>query len=274
MTIHHHLTRAASQGARRPAALVARAGIQPGRAEDLEATARGPSLAHVSHELRTPIHAVLGYAALLHEGAGGALPPLAAEMVDRIARSAQHLRELVDDLLDIARLDAGTARATIEEVSMGALLRDALATLEPQARSKGLALGLIGADVQRVRTDARRVRQIVLNLAANAIKFTERGGVTVALEAHRSHVAVHVADTGVGIAREDQAQVFDEFVQVGAARGGAHGGVGLGLAISRRLARLLGGDLTLRSEPGRGSCFTLTLPAESPARPPVEGISR
>jgi signal transduction histidine kinase len=224
----------------------------------------------MSHELRTPIHAVLGYATLLYEGAGGTLPLPAAEMVDRIARSARHLNALVDDLLDLARLDAGRVRAVAEDVALNALVRDAVASLEPHARSKGLALEVRGADVPRVRTDATRVRQIVLNLVANAVKFTERGGVTVSLESHPSRVAVHVADTGIGIAAADQERVFDEFVQVGARQGGA----GLGLAISRRLARLLSADLTLRSEPGRGSCFTLTLPAGGPAGPSDEEVGR
>jgi signal transduction histidine kinase len=221
--------------------------------------------AYMSHELRTPVHAVLGYSTLLSEGAGGALPPSAAEMVGRIARSAQHLRALVDDLLDLGRLDAGKVQLTMEDVPLATLLRETLAALEPQARAKGLALAVEVApgatDVLRVRTDVMRVRQIVLNLASNAVKFTERGGVTVTLERSGTDaVAVHVADTGVGIAGEDLERVFDEFVQVGRART-AHGGTGLGLAISRRLARLLGGDLAVRSAPARGSCFTLTLPA-------------
>jgi signal transduction histidine kinase len=214
--------------------------------------------AQMSHELRTPVNAVLGYSTLLSEGAGGALPPPAAEMVGRIAHSAQHLRALVDDLLDLGRLDAGKMRLAMEEVPLPALVRDALTAVEPQARAKGLALVVEAADVPRVRTDVTRVRQIVLNLASNAVKFTDHGAVTVTLERHGPDaVAVRVADTGVGIAGKDLERVFDEFVQVGA----AHGGTGLGLAISLRLARLLGGDLTVRSAPARGSCFTLTLPA-------------
>jgi signal transduction histidine kinase len=238
-----------------------------GRAQQrhAETTAKERFLAHMSHELRTPVNAVLGYTALLCEGNAGALPQPVAQMVGRIARSARHLRALVDELLDLGRLEAGRVPLAVEELSLPALVHDALAALEPQARAKGLALELRSRDaeaVPRVRTDARRVRQVLLNLLSNAVKFTERGGVTVVLEPRPAGiVAVHVVDTGVGIAPEDQERVFDEFVQVGAARGGAHGGTGLGLAISRRLARLLGGDLTLHSAPGRGSRFTLTLPA-------------
>jgi PAS domain S-box-containing protein len=227
------------------------------QALDAETKAKERFFAHMSHELRTPVNAVLGYSTLLTEGTGGALPAAAAKMVGRIARSAQHLRELVDDLLDISRIEAGKVTLAIEEVALFALVRDTLASLEPQARAKGLALELRPAEVPRLRTDARRVRQILLNLLSNAVKFTECGSVTVAIEPHLpGGVAVRVDDTGVGIAAEDQDRVFEEFVQVGATRGGT----GLGLPISRRLARLLGGDLTLNSAPGRGSCFTLTLP--------------
>jgi PAS domain S-box-containing protein len=238
-----------------------RARLVQQRAQALRAekTAKERFFAHMSHELRTPVNAVLGYSTLLSEGDAGALPPAAAQMVARIASSAQHLRGLVDDLLDLSRMEAGKLALEVEEVSLPALLYDAIAVLEPQARAKGITLELRPAEAPspRLRTDARRVRQVLLNLLANAVKFTEHGSVTVALEPHGPQgIAVHVVDTGVGIAAEDQQRVFDEFVQVGA----AHGGTGLGLAISRRLARLLGGDLTLRSALGHGSRFTLSLP--------------
>jgi PAS domain S-box-containing protein len=238
-----------------------------------ETSAKERFLVHMSHELRTPVHTVLGYAALLSEGNAGALPPTAAQMVGRIARSARHLQELVDDLLDISRLEAGKVRLALGEVSLPAIVHDMLAALEPQARVKGLDLVLRGGDVPRLHTDARRVRQIVLNLLSNAVKCTEHGSVTVVIEGHSpGEVAVHVIDTGTGIAPADQERVFEEFVQVGAA---PQGGTGLGLAISRRLARLLGGDLSLRSAPARGSCFTLTLPvAGAPRAEAEEGQSR
>ena len=157
----------------------------------------------------------------------------------------------------------------MENVALSSLVRDTLTSLETQARAKGLTLELEAVNVPLICTDAKRVKQIVLNLASNAVKFTERGGVTVTLERQASNaLAVVIADTGVGIASGDLERVFDEFVQVGA----AHGGTGLGLAISRRLARLLGGDITVTSAPAQGSCFTLTLPmapAAAPCRQPV-----
>ena len=226
-----------------------------------ETTAKERFFAHMSHELRTPVNAVLGYGTLLLDGMAGALPPSAVQMIDRLFHSAQHLRALVDDLLDLGRLDAGKVQLTNEDVSLPALLRDTLTALEPQARAKGLTLAVDAADVPRVFTDSTRVRQIVLNLVSNAVKFTEFGEVRITIERCGSDtIAVRVIDTGVGIAGEDLERVFDEFVQVGA----AHGGTGLGLAISRRLARLLGGELTVRSTPARGSSFTLTLPIASP----------
>lgn len=226
-----------------------------------ETLAKERFFAQMSHELRTPVNAVLGYCGLLIDGIAGTLPAPAHGMVERMNRTAQHLRAMVDDLLDLARLDAGRVQLTMEHVALPALLRDALASVEPQARLKGLALEFEADDVRAVWADATRVRQIVLNLVSNAIKFTASGRVSVVLERHAPDVvAVRVADTGVGIAPEDLERVFDEFVQVGA----AHGGTGLGLAISRRLARLLGGDLTVHSVPARGSCFTLTLPVTPP----------
>lgn len=222
-----------------------------------EATAKERFFAQMSHELRTPVNAVMGYCTLLVDGTAGMLPTQAAGMIDRIARNAQHLCALVDDLLDLGRLDAGKVQLTMEEVALAALVRDTLTSLEPQARAKGLTLGFEAPDVPHVSTDAKCVRQIVLNLASNAVKFTESGGITVTIERRASEtLAVHVADSGIGIASDDLERVFDEFVQAGT----PHGGTGLGLAISRRLARLLGGDLTVRSAVARGSCFTLTLP--------------
>ena len=213
--------------------------------------------AHMSHELRTPVNALLGYSSLLLEGIAGELPAKAAEMIERMARNAQHLRALVDDLLDLGRLDAGKVQLTMEVVSLPVLLRETLNSVESLARAKGLAIELEAADVPRVCTDAQRVQQIVLNLLSNAVKFTDRGGVRITIERQAPDVLeVCVADTGVGIASEDLDRVFDEFVQVGA----PHGGTGLGLAISRRLARLLSGDLTVQSTPAKGTCFTLTLP--------------
>jgi signal transduction histidine kinase len=215
-------------------------------------------LAHISHELRTPANVVLGYAELLSDGAGGALPTKAAEMIGRIAHSARHLRLLVDDILDLTRLEAGLAMLAPEEHSLSVLLRETLVWLEPQASAKGISIRFEEAEVPLIRTDSTRVRQIMLNLLSNAVRFTERGSITVALGmAHSGSVAIRVSDTGIGMTADELDRVFDEFFQAGA----RNGGTGLGLAISRRLARLLGGDLCVESTHGEGTSFTLTLPA-------------
>ena len=228
-------------------------------------TERSRFFASMSHELRTPINAILGYSALLREGVYGDLSTTQSGAMDRVSRSARHLLELVNDVLDISKLEAGKLVIHPEPTPLGALLRDVAATVELQAREKGLALELeLAGDVTLV-TDPGRVRQIALNLLSNAVKFTDAGSVRVVLAHDAAWAEVCVADTGPGIDPEDQERVFQEFEQT---RGGAgRGGTGLGLPISRRLAELLGGRLTLESTPGEGSRFTLRLPLASPPGP-------
>lgn len=255
---------------------VPRSGVRPNyspRTDDRRAPAIGPAmdepdpgapiadkalfLAYVSHELRTPANVVLGYSDLLSDGAGGTLPAKAAEMIGRIAHSARHLRELVDDILDLTRLETCMVTLALEEQPLAALLRETLEWLDPQASAKGITIRFEEADVPVIRTDSTRVRQIVLNLLSNALRFTERGSITLALGmAHPGSVSIRVSDTGIGMTADELERVFDEFFQAGAHKGGT----GLGLAISRRLARLLGGDLRAESTSGEGSSFTLTLP--------------
>ena len=233
----------------------------------VEAAAQATSMkerffAQMSHELRTPVNAVLGYSSLIVEGLAGEVSPTALEMVGRIRRSAQHLLELVNDVLDLSRLEAGKLRIETGEFDLAALVRDTLTSVAPQAPAKGLALAVTGASSLPIESDQARVRQILLNLVSNAVKFTERGSVTIGVSAlDDRRVQLSVTDTGVGIAPGDLERVFAEFVQVGAAK---EGGTGLGLTISARLARLLGGTLAAESEQGHGSRFTLTLPVCCP----------
>jgi signal transduction histidine kinase len=225
------------------------------------ARVKGDFLATMSHEVRTPMNAVLGAAGLLK---GTRLDGPQTEYVEMISTAGAVLMNVLDDVLDLSKIEAGKFQISPAPTDLHALARRCADLWRPQAEAAGLTFDLrLDPEVPAtVTVDAGRLSQILFNLLSNAVKFTERGGVTVVLEPRPAGiVAVHVVDTGVGIAPEDQERVFDEFVQVGAARGGAHGGTGLGLAISRRLARLLGGDLTLHSAPGRGSRFTLTLPA-------------
>jgi signal transduction histidine kinase len=220
---------------------------------------RSRFFASMSHELRTPINAILGYGQLLREGVYGELGEKQAGAADRLVNSGRHLLELVNDVLDISKLEAGKLEVHPEPVELAALLREVATTLELQARDKGLELRVEAPREFPLVTDPARVRQIVLNLLSNAVKFTDVGEVRLELVPAGEWVQVRVADTGPGIAPEDQQRIFDEFEQTAAAA--SRGGTGLGLAISKRLAALLGGTLSVVSQPGEGSTFTLRLPA-------------
>jgi signal transduction histidine kinase/CheY-like chemotaxis protein len=238
------------------------------QAEDLERamTERSRFFASLSHELRTPINAVIGYNHLLQERIFGKLSERQSEALAKANRSAQHLLELVDDILDISKIEAGKLEVLPEETNLAALMRDTATSLQLQAREKGIELEIEAPDQLKVETDPARVRQVVLNLLSNAVKFTEEGRVTLTVSRDGGDmIRVQVSDTGPGIAPEDQDRIFEEFEQ--ARSSGAASGTGLGLAISRRLAELLGGRLELESEVGVGSTFILTLPETIPARP-------
>ncbi|HLL82255.1 MAG TPA: GAF domain-containing sensor histidine kinase [Longimicrobium sp.] len=221
--------------------------------------------ASMSHELRTPLNAILGYQDLLLDGVVGALPEAARSFLERAQRATRSLLLLVNDVLDLSKLAAGKMDLVFHPVRVRAVVDEALATVEPLAVVQGITVEVVSADpVPLVSTDADRVRQILLNLLSNAVKFTDRGGITVTLEpVADGWVEVHVADTGRGIAPEHQERIFHEFEQI--AGSGVRGGTGLGLPISRKLARLLGGELRVKSTPGEGSVFTLRLPHAGPA---------
>ena len=214
--------------------------------------------AQMSHELRTPINAILGYSTLITDGIMGPMPASVQQMLNRIRVSGQHLLELVNDVLDISRLEANKVNLSFEAFDLAELAREAMLSVEPQANAKGLDLVIDAPDALRITADPARVRQIILNLASNAVKFTGAGQVTVQVRRVAEWVEVSVIDTGVGISPADIDRIFEEFAQVGK----GDQGTGLGLTISRRLAKMLGGDLSATSEVGRGSRFTLRLPAE------------
>ena len=230
-------------------------------------------LANVSHELRTPLNAIVGFVDLLREGVYGDLGPRQVKPVERIEASANHLRHLVDQILDLAKMAAGRLEIHREPTDLRPLLLDVVSEVEALAREKGLELSLVlDATRTRIRTDPMHLRQIVMNLLGNAIKYTPSGSVVVRTfdapdEAGSTAVlwtCIEVADTGIGIDPADQERVFEEFEQVGAGPRGdsARRGTGLGLAISRRLAQALDGKITLESALGAGSRFLLSLPVE------------
>ncbi|HEX2078097.1 MAG TPA: ATP-binding protein [Longimicrobium sp.] len=224
--------------------------------------AKDEFLAMMSHELRTPLNALAGFSSLLEEGIYGPINEAQRGALRRMRTARQHLVELIDQVLDMARVEAGTRRVQAEPVSLPTLVREAGEALRGAADARGLSLRVeVRDDLPVVSTDAGMVRQILTNLVGNAVKFTERGGITVRLHPCGEDVCLEVADTGPGIPPELQERVFEPFFQVDPSTTRREGGVGLGLALSREFARLLGGELTLRSAPGQGSTFTLRLPA-------------
>ena len=231
-------------------------------------SARNRFYAAMSHELRTPINAVMGYNDLLLAEVWGPLNEKQELAVERSQRAARHLRELVNDVLDISRLESGRTELQTEEVRLPELVRDLFDTLRPLTESARTELHLVTSEgIPAVQTDPRRLRQILMNLLSNAIKFGEGSPVWVQLSVGRGGgVVLEVTDGGPGIAEEDQSRIWDEFVQLG--RGdnlaGASEGTGLGLPIARRLAAALGGTLDATSTVGVGTTFRLMLPQRPP----------
>jgi signal transduction histidine kinase len=234
---------------------------------EAEAASRVKSefVATMSHELRTPLNAIIGYAGLMQEGIGGALSPAHSGQVSRIGLSAQHLLTLINDVLSIARLDAEGEDIAQRRADIAEVVRDCAAMTEPLFLEPALRFTVDAPPSLIITTDPDRVRQIVINLLSNAAKFTSEGEVTLRLDhdVARNVVVISVSDTGPGIASEHRERIFEAFWQVDMNTTRRHGGTGLGLSLSRRLAGLLGGELTVSSETGTGSTFTLTLPAPS-----------
>ncbi len=226
-------------------------------------------LASMSHEIRTPMTSILGYAELLAEP--GHPEERRAAFIDSIRRNGRHLLVIINDLLDISRIEADRLHVESEPTDAPSLVVDVCATLEPRARVKGIGFScvLCSPVPSSLNTDPTRLRQILMNLVGNAIKFTDHGQVRVELSSVRAAggkhaLVVDVIDTGQGIPIETAGRLFQPYAQADASIARTHGGSGLGLVISRRLARLLGGDVVLlRSSPGSGSTFRMTIAAEA-----------
>jgi len=216
----------------------------------------------MSHELRTPLNSVIGFTQLMLQGLAGPLTDEQRKQLEMVNASGHHLLSLVNDLLDLSRIEAGAVEYEHAPIDVATLSAEVVDSVRAIAEAKGLALEMDVPDpAPRLVSDYKRVRQILLNLLSNAVKYTERGSVrlTVSADRHRT-VSFAVSDTGPGIAKSDLDRIFDEFVQLG--ERGQGNGTGLGLPIARHLATALGGSLTARSEVGVGSTFTLTLPQE------------
>jgi signal transduction histidine kinase len=220
-------------------------------------------LANMSHELRTPLNAILGYAELLVDGIYGGLPEKAQGVLERVQNNGKHLLALINDVLDLAKIEAGQLTLTLEDYSLAELVRSVVTATEPLAAAKGLKLASDIADgMPMAHGDARRVSQVLLNLVGNAVKFTEAGEVEIAAAARNGQFLLSVRDTGPGIAAENQERIFGEFQQIDNANTRKAGGTGLGLAISKRMVEMQGGMISVDSVLGQGSTFRVMLPVE------------
>ena len=223
-------------------------------------------LAVMSHELRTPLTAIMGYEELLSDGITGPVTELQRQQLGRINASAHHLLGLIDEILTFARVDIGRERVRWESMSVNHTLSDAAALVEPMASAKNLKLvvNLMSED-QSIQTDGTKLRQMLVNLLSNGIKFTDKGEVDLGCSVSNGVLEVSIADTGVGIAAENIEYVFEPFWQAEQMATRKTGGTGLGLSVTRKLARLLGGDVTVASRIGAGTTFVLTLPMKAPS---------
>jgi PAS domain S-box-containing protein len=219
-------------------------------------------LASMSHELRTPINALIGYAALLLDGVLGEITPTQRDALTRARAAAEHLLALINDILDLAKIEAGKMPLHVQEVSLAAVIGEVAQQMEPLVHKKGLRFQTaVSNDCPVILSDRTKVKQILLNLVSNAVKFTNEGTVTVGIDCADGGVAIKVSDTGIGIRSEDLDAIWEDFRQVDQSRTREHGGTGLGLSITRKLLERLGGRVTVESEYGKGTTFTVWLPA-------------
>ena len=227
-------------------------------------------LANMSHEFRTPLNAILGYTHMTLQGIAGELSIGQKRNLTRIDSNSRHLLGLINDILDITRIEAGRMPLTVTSFTLKDLIQEVLLEMEPIiARRPQLEVVVkVSQGMPTVKTDRQKVKQIVLNLLSNSLKFTEQGGIYIrsSYDARNKAISVEVRDTGIGIAAENQAQVFEDFRQLDSSPSRGHGGTGLGLSICRRLAQMLDGGITLESHMGNGSTFTLRIPVKPKRR--------
>jgi signal transduction histidine kinase len=222
-------------------------------------------MASMSHELRTPLNAIIGFTGTLLMKLPGPLTEEQSKQLRTIQLSARHLLSLINDLLDLAKIGSGKVALALEPIVLQRVVEEVRTTLLPSAEAKGLELKMtVPQDELVFTTDRRALSQILFNLASNAIKFTERGAVSIVLAREsingKTWTQLSVHDTGIGIRPEDQPKLFQPFTQVERIGSRRHQGTGLGLQVSQKLAELLGGQINFKSEYGKGSTFTLSLP--------------
>ena len=234
---------------------------------ELEAASRHKSefLANMSHELRTPLNAIIGFSEVLKDGLFGELTAKQAEYIRDIHASGHHLLSLINDILDLSKVEAGRMELSVAKFDLPTTIADALAFVRERASRHGIVLNVeIDTRLNSFSGDERRVKQILLNLLSNAVKFTPEGGsVFVAAAQTTEGVQISVRDTGIGISNDNQQLLFQAFQQVRSEDGAKREGTGLGLALAKRITEMHGGSIWVDSEPGKGSTFTFTL-AEQP----------
>jgi signal transduction histidine kinase len=217
----------------------------------------------MSHEFRTPLNAILGYTSMLLQGVNGELAPAQKRSLGRVDSNAKHLLNIINDLLDISRIEAGKMPLHLEQFELPTLIGELLAEVEPLIHKAHLSASTeLAADLPPLMSDRQKVKQIVLNFLTNAIKFTPQGAIRVSADydALKDEISLAVNDTGIGIADQDQRKIFEDFRQADDSVTRQYGGAGLGLSICRRLANMLEGRITVDSRLGAGSTFTLHVP--------------
>jgi len=223
-------------------------------------------LATMSHELRTPLNSIIGFSGVLEQELAGPLNDEQKKQLAMVSESAEHLLALINDVLDISKIEAGQLKVEAGAVEIGPLLEKAVRTVKPLAEAKNLTLDLeIDPEAGPVIADSQRVEQVLLNLLSNAIKFTDKGSVRVRCTAEGAMVRISVTDTGIGIQKDYLERLFKPFTQIETGLSRKYEGTGLGLSISKRLVTLMGGEIMVESEPGRGSTFSFTLRRERSA---------
>lgn len=214
-----------------------------------------------SHELRTPMTAIKGLISMIFEGDYGQLSEGLKDPLSDIAKSTERLIQLVNDMLDVSRIESGRTKFTPTEVSLPGLIEEVLEMLKPLAAQKNIQMEVSGTVTNKVNADADKVRQITINLLSNAIKFTDHGNIVISFRSFGKFAYISVTDSGIGIARENQSKLFSKFAQISSSQLGRPPGTGLGLYISREFSRGMGGEMWIeRSEPGKGTTFTFALP--------------
>jgi signal transduction histidine kinase len=220
----------------------------------------------MSHELRTPLNAIIGFSEALNDRLFGELNEKQAEYLGDIHESGKHLLSLINDILDLSKIEAGRMELDVSTFDLPAALSNAITLVRERAQRHAIDLALeVDKNLGAFSGDERKFKQIMLNLLSNAVKFTPDGGrIAVSARKDTTHVEISVQDTGIGIAPEDQGAVFEEFKQVGRDRLKKAEGTGLGLALTKRFVELHGGAIRLDSAPGKGSTFTVSLPLRAP----------